>query len=98
MEHRCNKEGEIAGIQEKLIGISKRVDKVEDSNAAISQLAQSMAVLAEQMRYLSDDVKSVKGDVEEIKGEDGNTWKNFKWILISGIVGIVFGILTRFVG
>ena len=101
-ERRCSKEGEIATLIETVKTIAHRMDKFEETQLAIYDLAKSVAVMAEKMTNISNDVKAVKKEVGEVKAElnnikteDSALWKKFKWHILTSVLTLLAAYLFK---
>ena len=69
-----------------------RIKKLEGENAALHQLATSVAVMAEQMKTMNASVSTLTSDVEELKGKPGKRWEDIVSKVIWAVLaaGIAF--------
>lgn len=72
-----------------------RIKKLESENAALHQLATSVAVMAEQMKSMNASVSTLTSDVEELKGKPGKRWEDIVgkviWAVIAALVAFLLG-------
>ena len=69
-----------------------RIKKLEGENAALHQLATSVAVMAEQMKSMNASVSTLTNDVEELKGKPGKRWED----IVSKVIWAVLSALIAF--
>ena len=69
-----------------------RIKKLEGENAALHQLATSVAVMAEQMKSMSASVSTLTNDVEELKEKPGKRWED----IVSKVIWAVLAALVTF--
>ena len=72
-----------------------RIKKLESENAALHQLATSVAVMAEQMKTMNASVSTLTSDVEELKGKPGKRWEDIVgkviWAVLAALVAFLLG-------
>lgn len=72
-----------------------RIKKLENENAALHQLATSVAVMAEQMKSMNASVSTLTNDVEELKGKPGKRWEDIVskviWAVLAALVAFLLG-------
>lgn len=69
-----------------------RIEKLEGENAALHQLATSVAVMAEQMKTMNASVSTLTNDVEELKGKPGKRWEE----IVGKVIWAVLATLVAF--
>lgn len=71
-----------------------RIKKLETENAALHQLATSVAVMAEQMKTMNASVNTLANEVDELKEKPGRRWDGLidkiLWFVVAAVLGFVF--------
>ena len=71
-----------------------RIKKLEGENAALHQLATSVAVMAEQLKTMNVSVSTLTSDVEELKGKPGKRWEDIAskviWAVLAALITFLF--------
>lgn len=92
----------------QIIELKDRVGKVEDSqkllyemNSNIKLIAQQNTTQNETIKTIKDDVGNLKSDVEDLKiaplREQDEVFKKVKWLVISTVIGGVFGYFVNLI-
>jgi hypothetical protein len=71
-----------------------RIEKLEDENSVLHQLATSVAVLAEQMRTMNKNVTTLTTEVEELRGRPAKKWDGLVSAVIAALAAAVIGFLV----
>lgn len=74
IEDQCNDHG-------------KRIDKLEESNKALTELALSVESLATNQSNMKEDVKEIKKDIKSITSVPGKRWNALMDKLITLLAG-----------
>ena len=75
-----------------------RIKKLEGENAALHQLATSVAVMAEQMKTMNASVSTLTNDVEELKGKPGKRWEDIVGKVIWAVLAALVAFLLAKIG
>ena len=75
-----------------------RIKKLEGENAALHQLATSVAVMAEQMKTMNASVSTLTNDVEELKGKPGKRWEDIVGKVIWAVLAALIAFLLAKIG
>lgn len=75
-----------------------RIKKLEGENAALHQLATSVAVMAEQMKTMNASVSTLTNDVEELKGKPGKRWEDIVSKVIWAVLAASIAFLLAKIG
>lgn len=75
-----------------------RIKKLEGENAALHQLATSVAVMAEQMKTMNASVSTLTSDVEELKGKPGKRWEDIVGKVIWAVLAALVAFLLAKIG
>ena len=75
-----------------------RIKKLEGENAALHQLATSVAVMAEQMKSMSASVSTLTNDVEELKEKPGKRWEDIVGKVIWAVLAAMVAFLLAKIG
>jgi hypothetical protein len=70
-----------------------RIKKLEGENAALHQLATSVAVMAEQLKTMNASVSNLTNDVEELKEKPGKRWETVVNAILLGLATALLGFL-----
>lgn len=62
-------ESRLTAVEERAKSNSHRLDKLEESNAAITRLATSMEVMAERQQHCVESVDTLDGKVSTLDGK-----------------------------
>lgn len=60
---------------------------LHEMNTSLQLIAQQNITTKEDMEEMKNDISFVKNEVADVKAEDGQTYKNIKWLILSGGVG-----------
>ena len=68
-----------------------RIDKLEQDNAALHQLATSVAVMAENIEALNVQLKEQGKRLEAIERQPAQNWETFRKTVLTSIVSTLAG-------
>ena len=68
-----------------------RIDKLEQDNAALHQLATSVAVMAENIEAMNVQLKEQGKRLEAIERQPARNWETFRKTVLTGIVSTLVG-------
>lgn len=74
-------------IEDQCSDHSKRIDKLEESNKALTELALSVESLATNQSNMKEDVKEIKKDIKGLTSMPGKRWN----ILIDRAITLLAG-------
>lgn len=75
-----------------------RIEKLEDENSVLHNLATSVAVMAEQLKTMNTSVSTLTSEVEELKDKPGKRWDNLIDKFLWGIAGAVLAYFLSQIG
>lgn len=68
-----------------------RIDKLEQDNAALHQLATSVAVMAENIEAMNVQLKEQGKRLEAIERQPAQNWETFRKTVLTSIVSTLAG-------
>lgn len=68
-----------------------RIDKLEQDNAALHQLATSVAVMAENIEAMNVQLKEQGKRLEAIERQPAQNWETFRKTVLTSIVSTLVG-------
>lgn len=68
-----------------------RIDKLEQDNAALHQLATSVAVMAENIEAMNGQLKEQGKRLEAIERQPAQNWETFRKTVLTSIVSTLAG-------
>lgn len=94
----------IVEINERSKSNTHRIDNMEkeyrllhEMNTNIQLIAQQNATTKEDMEEMKRDISIVKSEVADVKSaplrQEGETYKNIKWLILSGALGFLLNYL-----
>lgn len=75
-----------------------RIEKLEEENSVLHQLATSVAVMAEQLKTLNNGVTTLAGEVEDMKEKPAKRWDSLVDKIIWAVAGAVLAFLLAKIG
>ena len=75
-----------------------RIEKLEAENAALHQLATSVAVMAEQLKTMNTSVSTLTEEVEELKEKPGKRWESVVNTIILALATTLLGFILAKLG
>ncbi len=75
-----------------------RIEILENTVHQVSELTSSVKVLAVNMENMLAEQKKQGERLEALEDQDGQTWRNVKWYLITAILGGVVGFFLHQLG
>ena len=75
-----------------------RIEKLEEENGVLHQLATSVAVMAEQLNTLNNGVTTLAGEVEDMKEKPAKRWDSLVDKIIWAVAGAVLAFLLAKIG
>lgn len=98
-------ESRLTAVEERSKSNTHRLDKLEESTAAITRLATSMEVMAERQQHcnesvdtLGDKVSTLDGKVTALEQKPAKRWDGMADKAIGAAIGIVVAYLLRQLG
>lgn len=87
-------------ISEKLVEVDARsksnkhrLDKVEERQDNLEQLANAFSVMQKEQEYIKEDVGEIKADVKILAQKPAKRWESMVERVITVVVGAVVGYL-----
>ena len=75
-----------------------RLDKVEKTQADLSQLVNTVGILATKEEAIETTVKEIKNDVKSLASKPGQRWEKIVEIITTVVVGALVGFLLAKLG
>lgn len=75
------------GHDHEIKSLKHRMDEIEESNKALTQLATAVEVLATKQDAVGDSVKSLTTKVDELAGKAGKRWEGLLDKVVLVLVG-----------
>lgn len=97
-EHELELVQRVQAIEDRSKSNTKRLDKLEETTAAINDLATSMKVMVTKQDAMNASVSKLTTDVETLKAEPGKRWKFVIEKAIYFVVAAVVGFILAQVG
>lgn len=72
----------------------RRIEKLEDENSVLHQLATSVAVMAEQLKGINQNVTALTGEVEEIRGRPAKRYDLLITAAITAVISAAVGVIV----
>lgn len=85
-------------IEEHLDRVDARLGLLEKSVEAIHELALSVQSLAGKMETMSAAQTAMQNTLHTLESRDGDSWRKFKWYVLTTIVGIAIGACAVAIG
>jgi len=87
-------------ISEKLVEVDQRsksnkhrMDKIEEKQDNLEQLANAFSVMQKEQEYIKEDVGEIKADVKILAEKPAKRWESIVERIITVVVGAVVGFL-----
>lgn len=93
-----NMEQMLIEVDQRSKSNTHRLDKLEESTAAISDIASSMKVMAVKQEQISDTVDKLDGKVEALEAKPGKRYEGLVEKIIWAVVGAVVAYILSHVG
>ncbi|ODU58427.1 MAG: hypothetical protein ABT01_00385 [Clostridium sp. SCN 57-10] len=82
---------QITEIEQRARSNTKRIDKLEQTTTALSELATAVKVMVTKQNYIADKVDGLDEKVSELEGKPGKRWETLAekliWLLAAAVVG-----------
>lgn len=75
-----------------------RLDELEKSITQISSISISIERLAANMENMLKEQISQGQRLEKLESRDGDSWRNFKWVIVAALASIVIGFVAYHIG
>lgn len=75
-----------------------RLDLIEKSLDQITSISLSIERLAANMENMLKEQISQGERLGKLEGRDGDSWRNFKWLIVAGLATIVIGFIAYHMG
>ena len=75
-----------------------RIANLEEAVREIAKLTTSIEKMAISMENMTNEQKRQGERLEKLEEQDGQTWRNLKWYILTLLVGGVVGFLLRQIG
>lgn len=98
MEHQIELERRVQEIDDRSKSNKHRIDKLEDTTAAIHSMAISMERMTLQQEAMSKTLTKLTGDVENIKAEPAKKWRFVVEKALYFVVGGIMAVILAKVG
>ena len=83
-------------VNERCKSNSHRIDDLEEQYKLLHEMNTSIQLIAQQNETTKATVEEMKNDIEIMKNADGETFKNIKWLILSGALGYLLSYLLDF--
>ena len=84
-------------VNERCKSNSHRIDDLEEQYKLLHEMNTSIQLIAQQNETTKATVEEMKNDIEIMKNADGETFKNIKWLILSGALGYLLSYLLDFI-
>ena len=98
MPTQDNIEVAVVRLEEKVSGISTRLEAVEKSSKEIYDLTVSVKLLASNVERMLTIQEKQETRISTLEEEPANNWKNMKSTVITGIISALVGGLVTWLG
>jgi len=88
----------LAEVEQRSKSNTHRIDKLEQSTAALNELTTAVKVMVTKQDYIADKVDSLDAKVTEIECKPGRRWDALVEKLIWAVVAAIVGFLLAQVG
>lgn len=84
-------------VNERCKSNSHRIEDLEEQYKLLHEMNTSIQLIAQQNETTKATVEEMKNDIEIMKNADGETFKNIKWLILSGALGYLLSYLLDFI-
>lgn len=98
-------EARVTAVEQRCESNGHRIDKVEQEQAVIHELAASIRVMASEQKHTSDTIKEVKEDVNRLDGKvdalelkPGKRWESIVDKIIWAVAGAIIAFVLARIG
>ena len=98
-------EERVTAVEQRCESNGHRIDKVEQEQAVIHELAASIRVMASEQKHTSDTIKEVKEDVNRLDGKvdalelkPGKRWESIVDKIIWAVAGAIIAFVLARIG
>lgn len=98
-------EERVTAVEQQCKSNGRRIDKVEQEQAVIHELAASIRVMASEQKHTSDTIKEVKEDVSRLDGKvdalelkPGKRWESIVEKIIWSVAGAIIAFVLARIG
>lgn len=98
-------EERVTAVEQQCKSNGRRIDKVEQEQEVIHELAASIRVMASEQKHTSDTIKEVKEDVSRLDGKvdalelkPGKRWESIVDKIIWAVAGAIIAFVLARIG
>ena len=98
-------EERVTAVEQRCKSNGHRIDKVEQEQAEIHELAASIRVMASEQKHTSDTIREVKEDVSRLDGKvdalemkPGKRWESIVEKIIWSVAGAIIAFVLARIG
>ncbi len=98
-------EERVTAVEQRCKSNGHRIDKVEQEQAVIHELAASIRVMASEQKHTSDTIREVKEDVSRLDGKvdalelkPGKRWESIVDKIIWAVAGAIIAFVLARIG
>ena len=98
-------ESRVTAVEQRCRGDGRRLDKLEQEQAVIHELAASIRVMASEQKHTSDTIREVKEDVSRLDGKvdalelkPGKRWESIVEKIIWSVAGAIIAFVLARIG
>ena len=95
-------EERVTAVEQRCKSNGHRIDKVEQEQAVIHELAASIRVMASEQKHTSDTIREVKEDVSRLDGKvdalEGKRWESIVDKIIWAVAGAIIAFVLARIG
>lgn len=98
-------EERVTAVEQQCKSDGRRIDKVEQEQAVIHELAASIRVMASEQKHTSDTIREVKEDVSRLDGKvdalelkPGKRWESIVDKIIWAVAGAIIAFVLARIG
>lgn len=97
-DHELDFVQRLSSLEQRCKSNTHRLDKLEQTTAAVQELAVSMQLLAEKQSQTADTVKRLDEKVSTLEAQPGKRWNNLVEKVVLTIVAALVGFALAQVG
>lgn len=97
-EEKIRIEHRLTEVEARAQSNTKRLNEHDEILQQDQELISAVKELAVETKYMREDLNKITSRVDKIENKDGDAWNNFRWIVITAVVGVVIGFIAASLG
>lgn len=98
VEEKIDIEHRLTEMEARASSNTKRLDEHDEVLQKDQELISAVKELAIETKYMREDLNKATSRLDKLENKDGDTWSNFKWLILTSVVSVIVGFVAASLG